>query len=116
MSANLAPVLESGIAVPASPPAAPHVELFGHVILVEGYAVPGYLGCHALVKLRDAPGNTVAVMTTAHHLQSLFETALATGHLIAFRGQKLANPPTPLGGTWAVDVYSTYGVILYNMS
>jgi hypothetical protein len=85
------------------------------VTLVEGYAVPSYTRCHALVALRDAPGKTVAVMTTEVRLQSLLETALATGNLIAFWGQKLTNPPTPMGGTWAVEVYITTGVILYNM-
>ena len=93
----------------------PSVELFGHVSLVEGYAVPGFNGCHALVALRDQPGVTVAVLTTEHHLQTLLETALSTGNLIAFRGQLLQNPPTPLGGTWSVSVYSIFGVILYNM-
>ncbi len=97
-------------------PAEQHVELFGHVTLVEGYAVPGYVGCHALVALRDTPGTTVAVLTTAAHLQSLLETALATGNLVAFRGQKLSNPPTPLGGTWTVEIYSIYSVILYSMT
>ena len=91
------------------------VELFGHVTLVEGYDVPGYVGCHALVALRDSPGKTVAVMTTAQRLQSLLETALSTGDLIAFWGHRLTNPPTPMGGTWAVEVYGIYGVILYNM-
>jgi len=91
------------------------IELFGYVTLVEGYAVSEYVGCHALVALRDTPGTTVAVITTAVHLQSLLETALATGNLIAFRGQKLTNPPTPLGGSWTVDVYSIYGIILYSM-
>ena len=92
------------------------VELFGHVTLVEGYALPTYVGCHALVALRDTPGKTAAVLTTEQRLQSLLETALATGNLIAFWGQELTNPPTPGGGTWAVDVYSIDGVILYNMS
>ena len=97
----------------------PPVELFGHVILVEGYDLPSYLGsgtfagCHALVSLRDQPGVTVAVITESHRLQALLETALASNHLIAFRGRKLAVPPTPLGGTWAVDVYGIYDVILY---
>ncbi len=95
--------------------AAPIVELFGHVTLVEGYEVPSFHGCHALVALRDTPGTTVAVLTTQHRLQTLLETALATGNLIAFRGSKLTHPPTPLGGTWAVDVYACSGVILYNM-
>jgi hypothetical protein len=92
------------------------VELFGHVTLVEGYALPTYVGCHALIALRDTPGKTVAVLTAEQRLQSLLETALATGNLIAFWGQELTNPPTPRGGTWAVDVYSISGVILYNMS
>jgi hypothetical protein len=93
----------------------PAVELFGHVTLVEGYDVPGYVGCHALVNLRDSPGVTVAVLTHSLRLQSLLETALDTGNLIAFRGSLLSNPPTPLGGTWAVDVYGHLSsVILYN--
>ena len=91
------------------------VELFGHVILVEGYAFTSFTGCHALVTLRDTPGKTVAVLTSAQRLQSLLETALATGNLIDFWGHKLANPPTPRGGTWNVDVYSIDGVILYGM-
>ena len=65
--------------------------------------------------LRDTPGKTVAVLTSAQRLQSLLETALATGNLIDFWGHKLANPPTPRGGTWNVDVYSIDGVILYGM-
>jgi hypothetical protein len=92
------------------------VELFGHVTLVEGYALPSYVGCHALVALRDTPGKTVAVLSSEQRLQSLLETALATGNLIAFWGQKLSSPPTPRGGTWAVDVYGIDGVILYNMT
>ena len=91
------------------------VELFGHVTLVEGYALTNFTGCHALVALRDTPGKTVAVLTSQHRLQTLLETALSTGNLIAFLGQKLTNPPTPRGGTWAVDVYSIDGVILYSM-
>jgi len=91
------------------------VELFGHVILVEGYALTNFTGCHALVTLRDTPGKTVAVLTSEKRLQSLLETALSTGNLIAFWGHKLAHPPTPRGGTWTVDVYSIDGVILYNM-
>ena len=91
------------------------MEMFGHVSLVEGYAVPSFTGCHALVTLRDSPGKTVAVITSYHNFQTLFETALATGNLVAFRGSKLTSPPTPLGGTWALDVYSCISVIVYGM-
>lgn len=91
-----------------------HVELFGHVTLVEGYALPDFTGCHALVALRDTPKKTVAVLATEPRLQSLLETGLATGNLIAFWGYKMTNPPTPMGGTWTVDVYNIDNVILYN--
>ena len=113
MSKNPQSTPSSG--VKAAAPASKTVELFGHVTLVEGYALKNYTGCHALVLLRDTPNKTVAVMTTEVRLQSLLETALATGNLIAFWGSKLTNPPTPRGGTWAVDVYDIDGVILYSM-
>lgn len=93
-----------------------NVEMFGHVILIEGYSLADFSGCHALVSLRNTPDKTVAVLTTSHRLQTLLETALSTGNLIAFFGEKLDNPPTPRGGTWTVDVYSTDNVILYSMN
>lgn len=67
------------------------------------------------VALRDTPGKTVAVLTSEERLQSLLETALAAGNLIAFLGYRLMNPPAPRGGTWSVDVYSIDGVILYSL-
>jgi hypothetical protein len=116
MKKQVEPIMASGIELDVSKWAPPEtVELFGHVTLVEGYALSSYVGCHALVALRDTPGKTVAVLTSEQRLQSLLEIALSTGNLIAFWGQKLSNPPTPRGGTWAVDVYSTDGVILYSM-
>ena len=109
--------LESGVKAAATAAGgAASVELFGHVTLVEGYALPNFLGCHALVKLRDTPNKTVAVLTSAHNLQTLLETALATRNLIAFRGSKSSNPPTPLGGTWIVDLYLIDSLILYSMA
>jgi hypothetical protein len=71
------------------------VELFGHVTLVHGYALTTFIGCYALVALRDPPGTTVAVLTSDHRLQGLLETALATGYLIAFHGQKYTTPQVP---------------------
>jgi len=97
------------------PSPGPTVELFGHVTLVHGYALTNFVGCYALVVLRDPPGTTVAVLTSDHRLQGLLETALATGNLIAFHGQKLTNPPSPGGGTWTVDVYSVMDVTLYSV-
>jgi hypothetical protein len=90
-------------------------ELFGHVTFVEGYALPNFTGCHAIIDLRDSPGKNVVVLTSEHRLQTLLETALATGYLIAFRGEYLANPPSPRGGTWSTSVYGIDGVNLYNM-
>lgn len=88
-------------------------ELFGHVSLVEGYDLPGYKGCHALVDLRDTPGTTVAVLSDQPRLQTLLEHGLVSGNLIAFWGTHLTDPPTPMGGTWSVDVYGIVAVILY---
>jgi hypothetical protein len=65
---------------------------------------PNFNGCHALITLRFT-SYTIAVLTSEHKLQTLLETALSGGYLIAFWGLKLTNPPTPRGGTWAVDVY-----------
>ena len=99
-------------------------EYVGHVTLVEGYALPTYTGCHALVTLNPplnsptamtAPNKVVAILTTEQRLQSLFETALMTGNLIHFWGQKDTKPIAPRGGTWSVEVYKTTGVILYNI-
>ena len=92
----------------------PTVELFGHVTLVESYSVPGFIGCHALVALRDSPGVTVAVLTREIRHQELLTAALATGYLVDVWSRKYTTPPTPRGGTWSVDVYATTGVILYN--
>ena len=91
----------------------PPVELFGHVTLVQGYQQPPtFVGCHALVALRDTPGKTAAVLTPELGLQSLLETALATGNLIAFEGTQ--RTPTPPG--WTVDggVFDITSVILYS--
>jgi hypothetical protein len=90
-----------------------NVQLFGHVTFVEGYDLPQFQGCHGLVALRDTPGKTVAVITSAHNLQTLLETALTTGNLISFSGIKATSPPTPLGGTWIVDVYLIDVINLY---
>lgn len=109
-------VIERGVNIDTSKlTPAVTVELFGHVVLVEGYALVSFTGCHALVALRDTPGKTIAVLTSQHGLQTLLETALSTGNLIALLGQKLTNPPTPRGGTWSVEVYSIDGLILYSM-
>ena len=89
------------------------MELFGHVTLVEGYDLPRFKGCHALIELRDQAGKTVAVLTESLRLQALLESALRSGHLIAVDGKRLVDPPSPAGGKWGVDVYSADRVILY---
>jgi hypothetical protein len=90
------------------------VQLFGHVNLVEGYALTSFKGCHALVALRDTPGKTVAVITPNAGLQNLLVAALTSGRLIAFTGGQYTGA-TPLGSGFTVDVYDINDVILYNM-
>lgn len=111
------PSLETGVKKSSGKEtaAAQTTELFGHVVLIEGYALPTFTGCHAAIALRDSPGKTIAVLTTEHNLQTLLETALATGNLVDLYARKLTNPPNPRGGTWTVDVYHIDGLILYNM-
>ncbi len=116
MTDVIVPPIDQGITFEAGLLAlAPRVQLFGHVILVEGYALSNFVGCHALVALRDTPGKTVAVITTMSNMQHLLGTALTTGNLVGFTGSLLTNPPTPLGGTWAVEVYSVEALIVYGM-
>ena len=87
---------------------------FGHVTLVEGIVLPSFVGCWAVVALRDKPGKDVGVLTTEQRLQSLLETALATGNLIAFSGHQLAYTPWGGPGTAADDLYGINLVTLYS--
>jgi hypothetical protein len=88
-------------------------QLFGHVSLIQVYTLPNFKGFHALIALRDYPGKTIAVMATQHHLQTLLETGMATGNLVAV--DVVAPPsPNPLGNGWAVDIFKMTGGILYS--
>jgi hypothetical protein len=89
-------------------------QLFGHVILVEGYALDDFAGCHAVLTLRDEPGRVVAVLTSEHRLQTLLETAMTSGRLVACWGELLTSPPALRDGRWAFDVYGIDGVTVYD--
>jgi hypothetical protein len=99
---------------PQSAPSPAPVELFGHVVHVERNALTNFDGAHALVQLCNSPGGTVAVLTAQLRLQSLLQSALSSGNLIAFQGTRLAIPPAPRSGAWAVNVYTLDGVTLYS--
>jgi hypothetical protein len=88
---------------------------FGHVTLVEGIVLPSFVGCWAVVALRDTPGKDVGVLTTEQRLQSLLETALATGNLIEFGGHRNASLPWAPGAVADVDVYRITGVTVYSV-
>lgn len=90
----------------------PTVQLFGHVTLINCYALSN--SCYAVIELRDTPGKTIVVRSSEQRLQSLLETALATGNLIAFVGQGTFFQSPPRGGTWNMDVYSIDEVTVYN--
>jgi hypothetical protein len=106
--AELEPVYRADLALLAM---GPQEQLFGHVTLVQAYSTASD-GAYCLVALRDEP-RTVAVLTSKPNLQSVMELALCTGHLVTFTGRKYQTPPTPLGGTWAVDVYSPKSFTVY---
>ncbi len=111
-------LLQTGYAAPAPPPVSgvvlmpPNVQLFGHVSLINCYAPSN--SCYAVVELRDTPGKSIVIRTAETRLQSLLETALATGNLIAFVGQGVLVQSPPRGGTWNMEVYSIDEITLYN--
>jgi len=117
MADKAATSIDRGVKAGARPSGrGPEAELYGHVTLVQGYGLSSYVGCHALVALKDTPGKTVAVLTSEPQLQSLLESALATGNMVGVLGHKLKDPSAPLGGIWTVDVYGADSVILSNAS
>ena len=91
------------------------VPLMGHVTLVVGYALRDFVGCHAVVELYGTPLKTVAVLTRDRGLQSLLETALATGNFMVCYGQQLTNTSAPGGGVWTVDAYGINSVQVFGM-
>jgi hypothetical protein len=111
-------LLPAGYAATAVPPVSgvvlmpPNVQLFGHISLINCYVLSN--SCYAVVELRDTPGKSVVIRTTETRLQSLLETALATGNLIAFVGQGVLVQSPPRGGTWNMEVYAIDEVTLYN--
>ena len=111
-------LLPAGYAATAVPPVSgvvlmpPNVQLFGHISLINCYVLSN--SCYAVVELRDTPGKSVVIRTTETKLQSLLETALATGNLIAFVGQGVLVQSPPRGGTWNMEVYAIDEVTLYN--
>ena len=97
--------------LPATP--AP-VELVGHVTFVERSTPTNLDGMRALLKLRDAPGTTVVVVTTQLRLQALLESALSSGNRIACLGTRLADPLAARGRARTTDLYTIDGAILYS--
>ncbi|MCM0760540.1 MULTISPECIES: hypothetical protein [Sporomusa] len=90
----------------------PMVQLSGHVTLINCYAPSN--SCYAVIELREPPGKAIVVRTSEQKLQSLLETALATGKLISFVGQNVMIASPPRGGTWNMEVYAIDEITLYN--
>ena len=77
----------------------PYSQLMGHVPLIKGYAFPNFTGCIASIALKNDSRRMIWVLTTDHHLQTLLETALATGNLVSAMGQARSIPSDePLAG------------------
>jgi hypothetical protein len=90
----------------------PTVQLYGHVTMIDVYSLSS--GCYAVIELRNTPGKTVVVRLADDRLQSLLETALATGNLISFVGQRVTVSSPPRGGSWNMDAYAIDEIALYN--
>ncbi len=72
---------------PAFPPG-PVTAIAGKVAYLEGYAQPGFVGCYAGIISRSEPDVWTSVFTSEQRLQSLLETAFASGHEAYCQGQK----------------------------
>ena len=92
----------------------PYVQLIGHVGLINGFSYSGFTGCVADINLKGAPSRMIWVLTTDHHLQTLLETALATGNLVSATGQARSLPAEgPLAGM-SGELFDLTGLTLYN--
>ena len=92
----------------------PQVAFAGHVRLVEGIVLPTFVGCHAVVVLSDPPGKEIGVVTSEQRLQSLLETALATGNLMHCYGHQIFHVPWAEDTAVQDDLYRINLVTLYN--
>ena len=90
-------------------------QLFGHVTLVNGYDSDMYKGCHALIKLRGE-NKTIVVLTEAHRMQTLLQSALVGNKLVSVHAFRYSTPPTVSPGSWVAgsEVYLLERAILYN--
>lgn len=92
----------------------PYSQLIGHVRLIKGIIHPNFTGCYASMHLRDAPRRQVYALTTDHRMQTLLETALATGYLVDVLAQARSVPSTaPLAGL-SGEAFDISQVTLYS--
>lgn len=112
------PFVQTGFAAPGPQPVIgvvlmpPAVHLYGHVALINCYAPANSF--YAVIDLRDTPGKSIVIRSAEQRLQSLLETALATGNLVSFVGQGVFVQSPPRGGTWNMEVYQIDEVTVYN--
>ena len=90
----------------------PQVAFAGHVRLVEGVVLTTFVGCFAVVVLND--GKEISVVTSEQRLQSLLETALATGNLMHCYGHQIFHVPWAEDTAVQNDLYAINIVELYN--
>ena len=95
-----------------SPPA--WIELFGHVVVLNAFALANGAGCTAPISVRNEPPRSVTLYTAEPRLQTVLETALATGHLISALGHAITADSVP--GTSGVtgELIEIKEVVLYN--
>jgi hypothetical protein len=92
----------------------PQVAFVGHVRLVEGIVLTTFVGCLAVVVLSDPPGKEIGVVTSEQRLQSLLETALATGNLMHCYGHQIFHVPWAEDTAVQDDLYRINLISLYN--
>jgi len=91
----------------------PWVQLMGHVHLVTGYAFASFTGCGASITLKNDGSRTIWLLTSEHRLQTLLETALATGNQVAALAQARSIPSDgPLAG-YSGEMFDLSELTLY---
>jgi hypothetical protein len=92
----------------------PQLGFSGHVRLVEASVLTTWVGCYAVVVLNDPRGKEIGVVTSEQRLQSLLETALATGNLMICYGHQIFHVPWAEDTAVQNDLYAINIVELYN--
>lgn len=92
------------------------VEMFGDVTLVDGYALPNFRGCHALISLRDQPRFLAAAQASSppehlllHWRPAAAENAIVHSSIKIERGKHRKTKQIGVPSCWSSNVTGATG-------